>query len=356
MLNSFFPGELWPDDHGVHINAHGGGVLFEDGVYYWYGEHRIGGTAGNAAHVGVHVYSSQNLVNWADRGIAFDIRNGNVPECPSGCIIERPKVLRSLSTGMYVMLFHFEREGMYSDAAVGFAVADNPLGPFKLHHIQRPNPGVWPMNTPSNLKDEVLIAKTRQVMAMENIIGGENELAPKLSILGACLESGQESRDMTLFRDDDGATYHIYSSERNATMHIALLTDDLLGYAGKYCRAFENRWMEGQAIFKHHGKYFLIASGCTGWNPNAARSAMADSIFGPWRELGNPAMGENSETTFGAQSTFAFTLPDGRIILMLDKWNPKNAIDGRYLWLPVEWLDDRPVIHPPAPWIPPKTT
>jgi alpha-galactosidase len=40
---SFRPGELWPDDNGVHINAHGGGVLYHGGTYYWYGEHKIEG-------------------------------------------------------------------------------------------------------------------------------------------------------------------------------------------------------------------------------------------------------------------------------------------------------------------------
>ena len=28
---SFHPGELWPDDKGVHINAHGGGLLVAKG-------------------------------------------------------------------------------------------------------------------------------------------------------------------------------------------------------------------------------------------------------------------------------------------------------------------------------------
>ena len=30
---SFTPGELWLDDKNVHINAHGGGILFENGRY-----------------------------------------------------------------------------------------------------------------------------------------------------------------------------------------------------------------------------------------------------------------------------------------------------------------------------------
>ena len=47
----FTPGAIWPDDKGVHINAHGGGVLFHDGRYYWFGEHKVAGEAGNQAQV-----------------------------------------------------------------------------------------------------------------------------------------------------------------------------------------------------------------------------------------------------------------------------------------------------------------
>ena len=49
----FVPAQLWPDTDGVHINAHGGGILLHEGLYYWFGEHKIAGPAGNAAHVGV---------------------------------------------------------------------------------------------------------------------------------------------------------------------------------------------------------------------------------------------------------------------------------------------------------------
>ena len=31
------PGQLWPDNRGIHINAHGGGVMAYKGTYYWYG-------------------------------------------------------------------------------------------------------------------------------------------------------------------------------------------------------------------------------------------------------------------------------------------------------------------------------
>ncbi|KAA6310420.1 hypothetical protein EZS27_038272, partial [termite gut metagenome] len=33
----FTPGAIWPDNNGVHINAHGGGILYHEGKYYWFG-------------------------------------------------------------------------------------------------------------------------------------------------------------------------------------------------------------------------------------------------------------------------------------------------------------------------------
>ena len=35
---------------------------------------------------------------------------------------------------------------------------------------------------------------------------------------------------------------------------------------------------------------------------------------------------------------------------MADRWTPENAIDGRYLWLPIQFAGDRPLIHAPAEW------
>jgi len=92
----------------------------------------------------------------------------------------------------------------------------------------------------------------------------------------------------------------------------------------------------------------LIASGCTGWGPNAARSAVADSILGPWKELENPCFGVNPENglgpekTFGGQSTFVLQVQgkEDAYMAMSDIWRPDNAIDGRYIWLPIQFEDD----------------
>jgi len=50
-LCTFTPGAIWPDTNGVHINAHGGGILRRDGVYYWFGEKRAA-----QASEGINVY------------------------------------------------------------------------------------------------------------------------------------------------------------------------------------------------------------------------------------------------------------------------------------------------------------
>ena len=63
---NFHPGKVWKDNNGVHINAHGGGMLYHEGTYYWFGEHKVEGRKGNKAQVGVHCYSSTDLYNWKD--------------------------------------------------------------------------------------------------------------------------------------------------------------------------------------------------------------------------------------------------------------------------------------------------
>ena len=110
--------------------------------------------------------------------------------------------------------------------------------------------------------------------------------------------------------------------------------------------------MEAPALFKQKGKYYLIMSGCTGWAPNAGRPAVASSIWGPWKELENPFRGENSEVSFYSQSTYVLPVPGhaDRFIYMGDRWTPENAIDGRYIWLPIRFEGEQPVIEWQSEW------
>lgn len=347
-FQSFTPGELWVDNNDVHINAHGGGILFADGKYYWFGEHKTAGSGGNVANVGVHCYSSKDLYNWADEGIALAVvENDSTHDITKGCILERPKVIYNDNTKKFVMYFHLEPKGRgYGGALSGIAISDNVTGPYQYVKSVRPNAGFWAFNA-----EEL---KNSPVRTDGAVFTGGSLSAPSdsLNIMGRDLEQGQMARDMTLFVDDDGKAYHIYSSEENSTLHIAELTDDYLNYTGKYGRYFPDRFMEAPAIFKKDGKYYLMASGCTGWSPNAARSAVAESIWGPWTELGNPCVGEDADLTFHSQSTYILPVQGRKdqYVYMGDRWTPKDAIDGRYIWLPIKFEGERFVIEWKDSW------
>jgi len=351
----FQPGALWLDDHGAHINAHGGGVLFvpgktsQGGTYYWFGEHKVGGELGNTAQVGVRVYSSKNLTAWKDEGIALKVTDEANTDLQRGCVLERPKVIYNRKTKKFVMWFHLELAGRaYTAARSGVAVADQVAGPYSYLGSFRPNARVWPLNAPPTSKYPVGPGDEAELKRIQNT-GGPYDGYPTNIIYRRDFAGGQMARDMTLFVDEDGRAYHIYASEENGTLHISQLSDDYLRPAGRYVRVFAGSHHEAPALFKANGRYFLFSSHCTGWAPNAGRLAVADSIWGPWQELGNPWKGpeQKSSVSYGTQSTFVLPVEGhpGAFIFMADEWRPKNAIDGRHVWLPISWEKGQPVLE-----------
>ncbi|HHU97550.1 MAG: glycoside hydrolase family 43 protein [Bacteroidota bacterium] len=338
---SFSPGEVWEDDQGVAINAHGGGILYYQDTYYWFGEHK--GERSNAAFVGVTCYSSTDLYNWRNEGVALSVSDN--PESPivKGSTIERPKVIYNAKTGKFVMYFHLELIGRgYEAAHVGVAVSDQVTGPYRLVKHGRVNAGIWPMNmTEEQRNSNVKHTDFEQWWTPEWMAAIKDGLLVRRDF-----EGGQMSRDMTLFVDDDGKAYHIYASEENLTLQIAELTDDYLDYTGNYVRVEPGGHNEAPAIFKKGGRYFMITSGCTGWDPNAARLLTAERVMGTWTLHPNPARGEDADLTFQSQSTFVIPVQGKRdaFIFMADRWRPRRPIDGRYIWLPILFEDGMPVL------------
>ena len=93
IYTSFKPGELWLDSDSVHINAHGGGILVFKDTYYWFGEHKTGGRGGNKALQGIRCYSSTDLYNWKNEGIALSTVDEEGHDIEKGAVMERPKVI-----------------------------------------------------------------------------------------------------------------------------------------------------------------------------------------------------------------------------------------------------------------------
>ncbi len=294
---SFIPKEVWKDTDGNMINAHGAGLMKYKGTWYMYGEYKVGKTilpswatweCYRTDVSGVSCYSSKDLLNWKFEGLALKAEPDN-PESdlhPSK-VIERPKVIYNKKTKKFVMWVHAESAD-YSKACAGVAVSDSPVGPFKYIESFRPNDGM--------------------------------------------------SRDQTLFVDDDGTAYQFCSSENNQTLHINRLTDDYLRPDGTFVRRFVDKAREAPAVFKFDGKYYMLSSGCTGWDPNRAELAVADEIMGEWTVIGDPCTGPDADKTFYGQSTYVIPVnaKKGQFIACFDMWKKKDLADSRYIWLPLK--------------------
>ncbi|MEH7416193.1 family 43 glycosylhydrolase [Neobacillus drentensis] len=345
---SYKPGQVWTDTNGAPIQAHGGGIMYDEQTkkYYWYGEDK---TNGYLPARGVRVYSSTDLYNWKDEGLALtaigsmdqfetdplisklyegrkdkaDILN----DIGTDRVIERPKVIYNEKTKKYVMWMHTDgpsttSTAMYAKAEAGYALSDSPTGPFVYQE--------------SNRMDR----------------------APKDATYNGQPDQPGMARDMNLFKDDDGTAYLIYSSEENRTIYISKLNDSYTDVAGwhkdgnverdteykavygeDYVRVFPGAQREAPAMFKYQGKYYLITSGATGWDPNPARYTVADNIFGDWKPLRDPSIGDKASTTFDSQSTNVIPVDakKGKFIFMADRWKASDLKDSRYIWLPIEF-------------------
>uniref|UniRef100_A0A0D6R0A7 Uncharacterized protein n=1 Tax=Araucaria cunninghamii TaxID=56994 RepID=A0A0D6R0A7_ARACU len=304
----FYPGREWLDTDGKPIQAHGGGILYveETGTFYWYGENKDGPTyhahkrgAARVDIIGVSCYSSKDLWTWKNEGIVLSpVKYNTTHDLHESNVLERPKVIYNNRTKKYVMWMHIDNVN-YTKASVGVAVSTSPVGPFRYLGSKRPH--------------------------------------------------GFDSRDMTVFKDDDGKAYIIYSSEDNSELHVGLLTEDYTNIARIMRRALVGQHREAPAVFKHGNLYYMVTSGCTGWAPNQASAHAAESMLGPWETLGNPSVGGNADlraTTFWAQGTFVLPLPGipDTFIFMADRWNPPDLRNSRYVWLPL--IVDGPAEEP----------
>jgi hypothetical protein len=290
---AIYPGDLWPDNNGNHIQAHGGGMIKMGKTYYWYGEERRQGLDTNFRYVSC--YTSKDLMNWKFVG---DVLKQSDPEnLGPRWVLERPKVFYNRKTKKYVMYFHLD-DRTYKFARVGIAVSNRPDGGFTYVKSFRP--------------------------------------------------LGHESRDIGQFIDDDGTAYLVFEDRPNG-FHIAKLSEDYMDVEKDM--SLIKAHMEGGAIVHLNGLYYSIGSGLTGWNPNPNKYSTAKSLEGPWSAFKDIAPPETN--TYGAQSTMLIKVTGKKgttVIYMGDIWKPRTQWDSRYLWMPLEIGDGKLRLPAPKPW------
>lgn len=348
QYTSIRPGQLWLDTEGKRIQAHGGSLFFWEGVFYWYGENKEKTLPGSGIwHWGVRCYSSHDLYNWKDEGLILSPTpdDRSCPLHPSRTM-DRPHILYNKKTEKFVMWVKFAGtetdpwDGQY----MGIATADSILGPFQLIKTIHP--------------------------------------------------LGMNSGDFDLVIDPSDGKAYFYFERVHSELICADLTEDYMDVSGYYSTHFPRisppYVREAPAFFHRRGISYLFTSGTTGYFPNPSEVACARTYHGPWNELGDPHVGDESHTSFHSQITSVFRHPGKKelYIALADRWltdlpedypdmqelfslmfseerDPQKAQEAAqllhtltkentsvadYVWLPVEFEGDKPVLRWKDEW------
>ncbi|RKK81540.1 hypothetical protein BFJ68_g15980 [Fusarium oxysporum] len=284
------PGATWTaTGTGKPVQAHGAGIIEVDGTYYMIGEDKTHG----ALFENVNCYSSKDLVEWTYEGALLS-RTDEDGDLGPNRIVERPKVIYNDKTGKYVMYFHADSTD-YEAARVGVATSDTVCGKYTYHHSFRP--------------------------------------------------LNRESRDIGLFKDENGSAYLLTEDRTYGTRIMALRGEDYLNVTN-ITFGFEGTWAESPAMLKKDGYYFIFGSKLTSWDSNDNTYSYAKSLSGPWSDW--TTFAPVGSGTHHSQVTYILPLGSSNAIYMGDRWHGKNLASSTYIWLPLtfdgtkvtlEWRD-----------------
>lgn len=288
------------DTDGDAVDAHDGMIASFGGTYYLYGTAYDCGFSWQTTGTpfcGFKVYSSTDLVHWTDRGLLFD-PTGSVwqTRCNGstyGCF--RPHVVYDAATGMYVLWVN-----VY-DNSVGYRVftSAGPTGPF-----------------------------TEQAV-------------PTLAVNDNAPAGGVNNGDETVFTDDDGTGYIVYTDWRSSgDLVVERLTASDLSGTGTYARLGQSS-TEAPALFKRNGVYYLTYSdpNCGYCSGTGTSYRTASSPLGPWSAPiklttnscgGQPSFVSAIPTTTGTAYLYASDLWDGG----------HNEALANYYWAPLSFAAD----------------
>jgi hypothetical protein len=287
---------------GDVVDAHDGEIAYFDGTYYLYGtSYDCGFQWGNktAPFCGFKSYSSEDMVNWTDRGFLFDAKTpvwqSRCDGKTYGCF--RPHVIYNTKTKLYVLWIN-----VY-DNVVGYRVftSKTPVGPF-------------------------------------------NEVTePRLAVNSDMPAAGLNNGDHDTFIDDDGTAYLAYTDWRTkGTIVIEKLSADYLTGTGETAKGITDGETEAPGLFKRKGIYYVVYSdpNCGYCSGTGTSYRTAKSPLGPWSK---PT--KISDNSCGGQPSFVSTIKINAETVYLygsDLWNnaAKNEALANFYWAPLTFNDN----------------
>lgn len=353
MYNSIRPGKKWLDTNGKPIQAHGFSVFYDapTKTYYWYGENKERTKKGGTIwHWGVRCYASKDFYNWEDKGLIIPPTPGDLssPLHPTYCM-DRPHILYCEKTKKYVTWLKImagEISQFYS-----ILTADSFFGPYTF------------------------VRKIYKPLQMD-------------------------SGDFALYADPATKNAYIWFERPHFQLICATLTDDYTAVSGEYSVHCDGLYppftREAPTYFERNGKKYLFTSGTSGFFPNASCVYSFDDYHGKYTDLGDPCIGDQTNTTFNGQITSVIRIPGEKelYVACADRWLPglmatkmsRAVISGmekryrdyqpdmslkeaaplpekeqkqgafigscksRYVFLPIEWQGEKPVLRWKKEW------
>ena len=127
---------------------------------------------------------------------------------------------------------------------------------------------------------------------------------------------GHDSRDQSLFVDDDGTGYLLSATNMNSDINIYQLDPTWTKVVKLVNTICERQHRETPAIIKRDGEYYFFSSKASGWYPSQTMYCSAKTLDGKWTEL--KEIGNNS--TFGAQFNRINTVGKSSIGVWSYRW------------------------------------
>lgn len=107
-----------------HLQAHGGSIVFTNGLYYLIGENKLNGSAFQS----VNCYSSPDLVQWKFENKLLSVTT-TAGDLGPNRVVERPHVMYNEASGKWVMWMHIDSSS-YGEAKAGWATSSSICGTY----------------------------------------------------------------------------------------------------------------------------------------------------------------------------------------------------------------------------------
>ncbi len=172
--------------------------------------------------------------------------------------------------------------------------------------------------------------------------------------------------DATIFLEEDGTPYLVYSEETPRRIVMRRLRPDLLATEGERVELLrpDQEWEKGvteaPTVIKRNGQYHLIYSG-SGFQGTrdtcryAIGHAVAKSLAGPYTKAPQPVLATVPEQTYGPGHQGLIATPDGQWWVLYHGWNAEGEPHygrnpkGRTLRLDrLDWDGDTPKFTGPT--------